>query len=319
MAKVKYYYNSEKLAYQKIETKKRKKIGYFLLFITASALFGFLCFVLFLNIPFLQTPNDKSNNRTIENLLWNYKVLNKRVVQMEEALQSIEKRDENIYRTLFNEGYQRKNATQRSKNYINWDNPEAVVRMTQENIDSITNKIIKQTISLDEIVKFAKNKEKLMSAIPAIQPVRNEDLTRMASGFGYRNDPFTKIRKFHKGMDFSAKTGTPIHATGDGRVVRADNSMSGYGNHILIQHGFGYQTLYAHLSKYKVKSGQHVKRGDVIGYVGSTGRSEAAHLHYEVYQNSKVVNPLNFYYASISAKEYELLTIQAEQENQSLD
>ncbi|MBQ0117112.1 MAG: peptidoglycan DD-metalloendopeptidase family protein [Flavobacterium sp.] len=319
MAKVKYYYNSEKLAYQKIETKKRKKIGYFLLFITAAALFGFLCFVLFLNIPFLQTPNDKSNNRTIENLLWNYKVLNKRVVQMEEALQSIEKRDENIYRTLFNEGYQRKNAIQRSKNYINWDNPEAVVRMTQENIDSITNKIIKQTISLDEIVKFAKNKEKLMSAIPAIQPVRNEDLTRMASGFGYRNDPFTKIRKFHKGMDFSAKTGTPIHATGDGRVVRADNSMSGYGNHILIQHGFGYQTLYAHLSKYKVKSGQHVKRGDVIGYVGSTGRSEAAHLHYEVYQNSKVVNPLNFYYASISAKEYELLTIQAEQENQSLD
>lgn len=319
MAKVKYYYNSEKLAYQKIETKKRKKIGYFLLFITAAALFGFLCFVLFLNIPFLQTPNDKSNNRTIENLLWNYKVLNKRVVQMEEALQSIEKRDENIYRTLFNEGYQRKNDTQRSKNYINWDNPEAVVRMTQENIDSITNKIIKQTISLDEIVKFAKNKEKLMSAIPAIQPVRNEDLTRMASGFGYRNDPFTKIRKFHKGMDFSAKTGTPIHATGDGRVVRADNSMSGYGNHILIQHGFGYQTLYAHLSKYKVKSGQHVKRGDVIGYVGSTGRSEAAHLHYEVYQNSKVVNPLNFYYASISAKEYELLTIQAEQENQSLD
>lgn len=319
MAKVKYYYNSEKLAYQKIETKKRKKIGYFLLFITAAALFGFLCFVLFLNIPFLQTPNDKSNNRTIENLLWNYKVLNKRVVQMEEALQSIEKRDENIYRTLFNEGYQRKNDTQRSKNYINWDNPEAVVRMTQENIDSITNKIIKQTISLDEIVKFAKNKEKLMSAIPAIQPVRNEDLTRMASGFGYRNDPFTKIRKFHKGMDFSAKTGTPIHATGDGRVVRADNSMSGYGNHILIQHGFGYQTLYAHLSKYKVKSGQHVKRGDVIGYVGSTGRSEAAHLHYEVYQNNKVVNPLNFYYASISAKEYELLTIQAEQENQSLD
>lgn len=319
MAKVKYYYNSEKLAYQKIETKKRKKIGYFLLFITAAALFGFLCFVLFLNIPFLQTPNDKSNNRTIENLLWNYKVLNKRVVQMEEALQSIEKRDENIYRTLFNEGYQRKNDTQRSKNYINWDNPEAVVRMTQENIDSITNKIIKQTISLDEIVKFAKNKEKLMSAIPAIQPVRNEDLTRMASGFGYRNDPFTKIRKFHKGMDFSAKTGTSIHATGDGRVVRADNSMSGYGNHILIQHGFGYQTLYAHLSKYKVKSGQHVKRGDVIGYVGSTGRSEAAHLHYEVYQNNKVVNPLNFYYASISAKEYELLTIQAEQENQSLD
>ena len=141
----------------------------------------------------------------------------------------------------------------------------------------------------------------------------------MASGFGYRSDPFTKVRKFHEGMDFSAKTGTPIYATGDGIVGRADNTASGYGNHIVLRHGFGYETLYGHLSKYKVRAGQRVKRGDVIGYVGSTGRSEAPHLHYEVHKNGDVVNPINFYYGNISAAEYVVISKLANQENQSLD
>lgn len=144
-------------------------------------------------------------------------------------------------------------------------------------------------------------------------------MTRMASGFGYRNDPFTKIRKFHAGMDFSAKTGTAVYASGDGTVVRADNKATGYGNHIVIRHGYGYETLYAHLSKYNVRPGQKVKRGDVIGFVGSTGRSEAPHLHYEVHVNGEVVNPINFYYGNISAKEFEIISKLANQENQSLD
>ena len=141
----------------------------------------------------------------------------------------------------------------------------------------------------------------------------------MASGFGYRTDPFTKARKMHEGMDFTAKTGTPIYATGDGVVKSADNSLSGYGNHIEINHGFGYLTLYAHLSKYKVRPGQRVKRGDIIGYVGSTGRSQAPHLHYEVHKDGKVVNPINFYYGNISAAEYVAISKIANQENQSLD
>ena len=176
-----------------------------------------------------------------------------------------------------------------------------------------------QSRSLDEILKLAKEKNKLLSAIPAIQPVRNENLKQIASGFGYRSDPFTKVRKFHEGMDFSARTGTPIYATGDGVIARADNSASGYGNHIVIRHGFGYETLYGHLSKYNCKPGQTVKRGDVIGYVGSTGRSEAPHLHYEVHKGGAVVNPLNFYYGNISAAEYVVITKLANQENQSLD
>jgi murein DD-endopeptidase MepM/ murein hydrolase activator NlpD len=190
---------------------------------------------------------------------------------------------------------------------------------TSKRLDTILKALVVQSRSLDEIAKLAKDKEKLLAAIPAIQPIKNEDLRQMASGFGYRSDPFTKIRKFHAGMDFTARTGTPIYATGDGTVSVADNRMSGYGNRIIIRHGFGYETLYAHLSKFKVRAGQKVKRGDVIGYVGSTGRSEAPHLHYEVHKNGEVINPINFYYGNISAKEYILISKLANQENQSLD
>ena len=166
---------------------------------------------------------------------------------------------------------------------------------------------------------MAKSKDKLLAAIPAIQPVKNENLKSMVSGFGYRTDPFTKTRKMHEGMDFTAKTGTPIYATGDGVVARADNTASGFGNHIVIRHGYGYETLYAHLSKYKCRAGQRIKRGDIIGYVGSTGRSEGPHLHYEVHKNGRVVNPLNFYYGNISAVEYVAIAKLANQENQSFD
>jgi len=190
---------------------------------------------------------------------------------------------------------------------------------TSKRMDVISKELVIQSKSSDEILKLAKEKNNLLAAIPAIQPVRNENLKHIASGYGYRSDPFTKVRKFHEGMDFSAKTGTPIYATGDGVVSRADNTASGYGNHIVIRHGYGYETLYGHLSKYKCHAGQRVKRGDIIGYVGSTGRSEAPHLHYEVHKGGEVVNPLNFYYGNISAAEYVVITKLANQENQSLD
>ena len=166
-----------------------------------------------------------------------------------------------------------------------------------------------QSKSLDEIAKLAEEKEKLLASIPAIQPVRNEDLKRMASGFGWRSDPFTKARKMHWGMDFTAPRGVPIYATGDGEVVRADNRSSGFGKHIRIDHGYGYITIYAHLSKYNVSKGQKVKRGDLIGFVGNTGRSEAPHLHYEVRKDGDRINPINFYYGSLSPEEFELSLI----------
>jgi len=325
MAKVKYYYDAENLAYRIIKNTRRKKIGYALLFLAASGLFGFLCFVALLNTPYFETPKDKLQAREIENMKLQYEILNRRMDQVNEVLANVEDRDNNLYRVYFNASpipeEQRKagfGGVNRYKELEGYNNSELVINTTKR-LDVISKELAVQSRSLDEIAKLAKDKEKLLAAIPAIQPVKNEDLRAVASGFGYRSDPFTKIRKFHAGMDFSAKTGTPIYATGDGVVTVADNRSSGYGNHIVIRHGFGYETLYGHLSKYKVKAGQRVKRGDVIGYVGSTGRSEAPHLHYEVHKNGEVINPINFYYGNISAKEYILISKLANQENQSLD
>ncbi len=325
MKKVKYYYDPESLAYRKIKQKKRTKFAYAALFLLASALFGFLGLVALLNTPFFETPKDRLLTREIDNLKLNYAIVNKKMDQIDEVIESVEDRDNNLYRTYFNAAAipeeQRKagfGGINRYKELEGYDNSELVTN-TRKRVDVLSKELVIQSKSLDEIFKLAKEKSKLLSAIPAIQPVRNENLKHIASGFGYRSDPFTKVRKFHAGMDFSAKTGTPIFATGDGIVERADATASGYGNHIVIRHGYGYETLYGHLSKYKVHAGQHVKRGDVIGYVGSTGRSEAPHCHYEVHKNGSVVNPLNFYYGNISAAEYVAISKAANQENQSLD
>ena len=325
MSKVKYYYDSENLAYKRILPKKRKKFAYVMLFLLSSALFGFLSFFLLVNTSYFETPKDKIQAREIEALKLNYTVLNKKLDLMDDVLEAIENRDNNIYRIYFNSTpiseEERKagfGGVNRYKDLQGFNNSELIENTTRR-VDVLTKELVIQSKSLDEIVALAKQKEKLLAAIPAIQPVKNEDLKQMASGYGYRSDPFTKIRKFHYGMDFTARTGTPIYATGDGVVHKADASLSGYGNHIEINHGYGYKTLYAHLSKYNCRPGQRVKRGDIIGYVGSTGRSQAPHLHYEVFKNGERVNPLNFYYGSISAKEYIEISKLANQENQSLD
>ena len=191
--------------------------------------------------------------------------------------------------------------------------------MKKKDLEKLQKRMIVHSKSLDEIAILAEDKEKFLSSIPAIQPVTNEDLTRMASGYGWRNDPFTKARKMHWGMDFTAPRGTPVYASGDGVVVRADNSSSGFGKHIRIDHGYGYVSLYAHLSRYNVRKGRKVKRGDLIGFVGSTGRSQAPHLHYEIRKNGEKINPINFYYGNLSAAEFEQLLKNAEKQNQSLD
>lgn len=325
MAKVKYYYDSENLAYTKIKTRKRAKIGYALLFLVASALFGFLVFVLLINTAYFETPKDRIQAREIENLKLQYAILNKKMDEIDDVTEALEDRDNNIYRVYFNKteipdsirkaGFR---DPKRYKDLEGYNNSQLVLNTTKR-IDKLSKELAIQSKSLDEILKLARVKGSLLLAIPAIQPVQNENLKRIASGFGYRIDPFTKVRKMHNGMDFTANTGSPVYATGDGVVARADNSASGFGNHVVIRHGFGYESLYAHLSKYNCRPGQKVKRGDVIGYVGSTGRSEGPHCHYEVHKDGKVVNPLNFYYGNISAVEYVAISQMANQENQSLD
>jgi murein DD-endopeptidase MepM/ murein hydrolase activator NlpD len=206
----------------------------------------------------------------------------------------------------------------RYKHLEGFDN-SAMIKKATKDLDILDKQLSVQSNSLDEIVKLAKEKEKMLASIPAIQPVSNEHLTRMASGYGWRNDPFTKARKLHKGMDFTAPKGTPIYASGDGVVIRADGRASGYGRHVRIDHGFGYVTLYAHMTKYVVRRRQKVKRGDLIGYVGSTGRSKAPHVHYEVRKNGHAVNPINFYYGSLTAAEFTAMLKSAKLEGQSYD
>ena len=325
MAKVKYIYDGDTLSYRKIERKKGKRLGMFLLVLTGVFLAGFLIHIVYLNLPQIETPKEKTLKREMANMQLQYDILNKKMGQVEGVLADIEDRDNNIYRLYFEanpipEEERRAGfgGINRYKKLEGYDNSQLIINSNRR-MDIITKELVVQSQSLDEIAILAEEKEKLLAAIPAIQPVKNEDLSRIASGYGWRSDPFTKARKFHYGMDFTSPRGTPIYATGDGIIERADNQATGYGNHIRIDHGYGYTSLYAHLYKYNVKKGQRVKRGDVIGFVGSTGRSQAPHLHYEIFKDTDRINPINFYYGNLSAEEFNQILQKSQQENQSLD
>lgn len=325
MSKVKYYYDSDTLSYKKIERKKGRRIGIAMVGVLGSFLAGFLLLLIYLNIPQIETPKEKALQRELENMELQYGLLNKKMDQVQRVLADIEERDNNIYRLYFEANpipeEQRMagfGGVNRYRNLEGFENSKLIIE-TSKRLDMLTKRVVVQSRSLDEIADLAEDKAKLLASIPAIMPVRNEDLKRMASGYGWRTDPFTKVRKFHYGMDFSAVKGTPVYATGDGVVVRADNRSSGYGNHIRIDHGYGYVSLYAHLYKYNVKKGQRVQRGDLIGFVGSSGRSQGPHVHYEIFKDDEKINPLNFYYGHLSPMEYNEIVEQAEQENQSLD
>lgn len=323
MSKVKYYYDSETLSYRKVVRKKRTTAKYIFVFLLASALFGF--FTVLIVSQYFESPKEKALARELQNLELQYELLDKKMDEAELVLNNLEERDNAIYRLYFEANpipsEQRRQGfggINRYKQFEGYDNSKLIVNANQR-IDIIQKQIVVQSKSLDEIAVLAEDKEKFLEAIPAIQPVNNEDLTRMASGYGYRIDPFTKARKFHYGMDFTAPRGTPIYAAGDGVVKRADAGSSGYGRHIRIDHGYGYVSLYAHLYKYNVKKNQKVKRGDLIGFVGSSGRSEAPHLHYEIFKDGVRINPINFYYGNLSAEEFNELLAKASVENQSLD
>ena len=206
----------------------------------------------------------------------------------------------------------------RYKDIRNFSNAELVIEAAKK-ADKLSKQLYIQSKSFDEVIDLVKNKADMLASIPAIQPIANKDLGRVASGYGYRIHPIYKTRKFHTGMDFTAPQGTPIYATGDGKIAKVRRSRRGYGNHVIVDHGYGYQTLYAHMTKYIVYRGQKVKRGEIIGYVGSTGTSVAPHLHYEVIKNKRKINPVNYYYNDLSPEEYEKMLEISSQNNQSFD
>jgi murein DD-endopeptidase MepM/ murein hydrolase activator NlpD len=324
MSKVKYYYDTKTLSYRKIERSFRQKVKDSIVVIAASAILAALFFVLYTIV--IDSPKEKKLIRENLALQIQYNLLNERMDNMAVVLEDMQNRDDNIYRVIFesdpipssvrNAGF---GGANRYKELEGYESSELLVE-TQKKLDILSKMAAVQSKSFDDVKNLALDKEKMLAAIPGIQPVANKNLKRMASGYGRRIHPIYKVRKMHWGMDFSAKTGTPIFATGDGKISN-DRKIggSGYGKYIVIDHGYGYQTLYAHMSKVAVRKGQRVKRGDVIGYVGNTGRSAGPHLHYEVVKDGKKVNPINFYYSDLTPEEFEQMIEISNSINQSFD
>jgi len=323
MAKIKYYYDTKTLSYKRIELNAFDKFKRFLSYVVASTFTGLIMVIVF--FQFFDSPKEKKLKSEIENLVVQYDILSKKMTQIDLVLDDIQQRDDNIYRVIFEAdpipssirkaGF---GGVNRYKDIRNFSNSELVVEITKK-ADKLSKQLYIQSKSFDEVIDLAKNKADMLASIPAIQPIANKDLGRVASGYGYRIHPIYKTRKLHTGMDFTAPQGTPIYATGDGKIAKVRRSRKGYGNHVIIDHGYGYQTLYAHMTKYIVYRGQKVKRGEIIGYVGSTGTSVAPHLHYEVMKNKRKINPVNYYYNDLSPEEYEKMLEISSQNNQSFD
>ena len=323
MAKVKYYYDTKTLSYKRIELSGLNKLKRLFYFLIGSAFTGLIMVIIF--FQFFDSPKEKRLNREIDILTSQYEIVDDKLRQVELVLDDVQNRDDNIYRVIFEAdpipksirkaGY---GGVNRYENLKGFNNSNLIIN-TSKKVDQISKQLYIQSKSYDDIIELAKNKADMLAALPAIQPVSNKNLRRMASGYGYRIHPIYKTRKMHSGMDFSAKSGTPIYATGDGQISKVRKSRKGYGNHVIIDHGYGYKTLYAHMKKYAVKKGQKVKRGDVIGYVGSTGTSVAPHLHYEVHKDGRKINPVNFYFNDLNPEEYEKMLEISSQNNQSFD
>lgn len=323
MAKIKYYYDTKTLSYKRINLSKLEKTKRFSYFIFSSAISGLIMIVTF--FQFFDSPKEKRLINEINRLVNQYEIIDNKMYKIELVLDDIQKRDDNIYRSIFEadpiptsirkQGFGGINRYKELEGYSN----SSIMIETSTKIDQITKQLYLQSKSFDEIIDLTKDKLSMLASIPAIQPVSNKNLKRMASGYGYRIHPIYKTRKMHAGMDFSAKTGTEIYATGNGIINKVRRSKKGYGNYVEINHGYGYKTLYAHMSKYIVKKGQKVKRGEVIGYVGNTGTSVAPHLHYEVIKNGKKIDPVNFFYNDLSAEEYAKMLEISSQNNQSFD
>ena len=309
MAKSKYKFNPESLSYDKVKVTYKgfliKILGYLVAGIFITIVFN----VVFPR--FFESPKDKMLKRENEQMKFQYEILNKRLAQAENVLLDLRKTDDNIYRTIFEAEPIPKSVRDAGFGGINkyadlegFDNSKLVIECS-EKLDHILKEVYIQSKSYDELIHLSKNKNEMYACLPAIQPVSNKDLTRTASGWGWRIHPIYKIRKFHYGIDFTSPTGSEIYATGNGVVSEIESSYRGYGNKIIIDHGFGYKTIYGHLNGFNVKPGQAVHRGDIIGFVGNTGLSTAPHLHYEVELNNTKVNPVNYYFNDLSASEYE--------------
>ncbi|MBL7889094.1 MAG: M23 family metallopeptidase [Bacteroidia bacterium] len=323
MSKIKYKFNTKSLTYEKVTVPLRKRIWQALSYLATGLVFATI--TILLAYEYLDSPKEKQLQREIAELTLQYELLNTRMTEAIEVLDDIQDRDNNIYRTIFEadsipESIRKAGfgGVDRYKKLQGFNNSDLMIETTKK-LDRISKQLYIQSKSFDEVVKLVKGKEQLLASIPAIQPISNEDLRHQPSGFGWRTHPIYKTPEFHPGMDFAAPQGTEIYSTGDGTIERADALAQGYGNHVVINHGYGYKTLYGHMVKFVVRPGQKVKRGQLIGYVGSTGLSTAPHVHYEVMKNGDKMNPINYYYNDLTPEQYQKLIELSSQSSQSFD
>lgn len=322
MGKTKYRFNPETLSFDKIERNLRSLISKILGYLSTGVASGLIFFVIFLQ--FFDSPETKRLKRQNQQLLSQYNLMNKDLEKISGVLEDIQYRDDNIYRAIFEAepipptvrkaGF---GGTNRYSNLESMDNSELIIN-TAKKLDIISKQTYIQLKSLDDVVKMAMNREKMLANMPSIMPISNKDLKQTASGWGMRIHPIYRIPRFHYGMDFTAPTGSDVFSTGNG-IVKEVGRESGYGNIVVIDHGFGYETLYGHLHRSNVKLGQKVNRGDIIGFVGNTGASTAPHLHYEVIKNGQKVNPQNYYFQDLTPDEYEKMIEISSNMGQSFD
>jgi len=323
MSKSKFRYNPETVSYEKVDHSWLQKVKRLTPHIIGSLFFGITLVVVF--YYFVDSPKEKELKREKAEILANYQFLNKELDEVKAVLKDIQYRDDNIYRTIFEaeplSEEVRKAGFGGSDTYQNLRHLDSddIVANTTKRFDIVSKQLYIQSKSFDEIASLAQNKDQMIKCIPAILPISSTKIKRVGH-FGMRRHPIYGIWKLHEGTDFTAKRGTPIHATGDGIVEEVHSSKRGYGNQILINHGFGYKTRYAHLSKFLVKEGQKIKRGDIIGLVGNTGLSTGPHLHYEVRKNGRAIDPINFYFEDLTPEQYDEMIKQSTQPGgQSLD
>ncbi len=324
MRKVKkYFYNTDTHKFEKLVVSWRTQLLRALRFVSASLVTAII--ISAIAFRFLDSPKEKVMKGDVNNLRDQYGQMQDEIRRLDKAIGELENRDNNIYRTVF-EAAPLPDSVRYGKKYSEIDpkdfaymTPEEMMEHIQEGVSVLRNRINVERRSYDTLDELVKTKEKMLECIPAIQPISNKNLDHLASGFGYRIDPIYKTPKMHTGLDFAAPIGTPIYATGNGVVVDASYDAGGYGNHVIIDHGYGYQTLYGHMFRMKVKVGERVKRGEAIGWIGSTGKSTGPHCHYEVIKNGDKIDPIHFFFNDLTATEYDRMVHISTASNQSFD
>lgn len=319
----KYYYNTNTHRFEKLEVPLRARLLRILGFVSAAIVTSLI--VVAIAFRFLDSPKERQMRTEMYQLKQQYALLQNEILGIRSSVHELESRDNAVYRAIF-ESAPIPDSIRLGKQYSSIDpeefdyaNTDQLINSVKQGIDALKHRIDIQKTSYDTLEKLVQKKEEMLTAIPAIQPVSNKNLEMVASGFGYRIDPIYKTVKMHTGLDFAAAMGTPIYATGNGTVSASDYDDGGYGNHVIINHGYGYQTLYGHMIKIKTRRGERVKRGQVIGWVGSTGKSTGPHCHYEVIKNGEKIDPVHFFFNDLTATEYERMVRIAASNNQSFD